>query len=90
MVATKTETGSDPKTIKLTKKAAPKKATEKPKPKEVTTKAAKKTGPGKWVPICLIASAQDYDEATGKFMVSQSKALLEQHTGTMAIRTTKV
>lgn len=45
--------------------------------------------PGKWVPICMIASAQDYDEATGKFIVSQSKALLEQHTGTMAIRTTK-
>ena len=74
MGATKTETGTDPKTVGLVKKAAKK----------------KKAKPGKWVPICIIAMAQDFNEATGKMLMSQSKALLEQHTGTMAIRTTKV
>ncbi len=91
MVATKTETGSDPKSIDLDKESKPKKVEpKKAATKKVAKKATKKKATGKWVPICMIASAQDYDEATGKFIVSQSKALLEQHTGTMAIRTTKV
>ncbi len=92
MVATKTEIGSDPKKIieKKGEDTTVKPKEQAPKPKKVIAKAAKKRAPGKWVPICMIASAQDYDEATSKFMVSQSKAMLEQHTGTMAIRTTKV
>ena len=80
MVATKTD--------KPTKKSKSKKS----KSKTVVPKVEERplVDPGKWVPICIIAMAQDFDEATGKMLMSQSKALLEQHTGTKAIRTTKV
>ena len=88
-----TRTPEGKRRLKMTKKTATsKKAAKKvaAKTEAVVIPAVEPlVDPGKWAPICLIASAQDVDES-GKVMVSQSKAMLEQHTGTMAIRTTKV
>lgn len=44
---------------------------------------------GVWKPICIIAMAQDVDES-GNLLMSQSKVMLEQHSGTMIIRTVPV
>lgn len=54
-------------------------------------KAKSKSKPKpKWVPICKIASAYDFDEEKGIYVESMNKVELQQEVHTKTIRTVKI